>query len=125
MILRVVESDIMEGITFRDYLSRFNLPTKEGWRLLFANVLDLAKSVQTPGTCGLEESAYELLKYHGANILSQAVTANISPTLASSAREGIASQLAQCRLENINLQCNQAELVFQEAPKWESILAKP
>ena len=125
LILRVVESDIMEGITFRDYLSRFNLPTKEVWRLLFANVLDLAKSVQTPGTCGLEESAYELLKYHGANILSQAVTANISPTLASSAREGIASQLAQCRLENINLQCNQAELVFQEAPKWESILAKP
>ena len=125
LIRRVVESDVMEGITFRDYLSRFNLPTKEGWRSLFDEILDLAKSVQTPGVCGPEESAYELLKYHGANILSQAVDANLSPALRRGAERIIAQRLAQCRLESVNLQCNQAELVFQMAPRWESILAKP
>ena len=122
---RALYPSVMDGITFRDYLSEFNLPTNEGWRLLFADLLDLAKSAQTPGTCGPEEAAYELLRHHGANILSQAVTANISPALAVSARQGIARKLAQCRLANVSLQCNQAELVFQEAPGWESILAEP
>ena len=109
--------------TWRDYLT--SSPTTfngEGWRLLFADVLDLAKSTQTPDTCGPEEAAYELLKYHGVNILSQAVTTNIGPVLAHSAREGIANRLTQCQLANIDLECNQAELVFQEAPRWESIL---
>ena len=125
LALHAMYPSVMDGITFRDYLSEFNLPTNEGWRLLFADLLDLAISAQTPGACGPEESAYELLKYHGANILMQAVDANIHPALASAAREGIARQLAQCRLASTNLQCNQAELVFQEAPRWESILAKP
>ena len=109
--------------TWRDYLT--SSPTTfngEGWRLLFASVLDLARSTQTPDTCGPEEAAYELLKYHGMNILSQAVTTNISPALANSARETIANRLTQCRQANIDLECNQAELVFQEAPGWESIL---
>ncbi len=123
LALRVLHPAIMDGIIFSDYLSEFNLPTSEGWRLLFADILDLAKSVQTPGTCGPEEAAYELLRYHGANILSQAVSANIHPALAVSARELIARKLAQCGLANVSLQCNQAELVFQEAPRWESILA--
>ena len=123
LALRVLFPAVVDGITFGDYLSEFNLPTIEGWRLLFADILDLAKSVQTPSTCGPEEAAYELLRYHGANILSQAVTANISPVVASSAREGIASRLAQCRLANKNLQCNQAEFVRQEVPRYEDILS--
>ncbi len=109
--------------TWRDYLASSPVTFNgEGWRLLFDDVLDLAKSTQTPDNCGPEEAAYELLKHHGVNILSQAVTTNISPALANSAREGIASRQAECRLANLDRDCNQAELVFQEAPKWESIL---
>ena len=112
--------------TWRDYLMSDPATLNgEGWRLLFADVIDLAKSVQTPGACGPEESAYELLKYHGANILMQTMVANLNPVLGGGARKVIARKLAQCRLANINRQCNQAELVFQEAPMWESILAKP
>ena len=57
----------------------------EGWRRLFGEVTDRAFSVEKPGNC-----SYQLLDEHGANILTQAVSANINLALRTAARDGIA-----------------------------------
>ena len=109
--------------TFRDYLmSNPTTLSGEDWRSLFGHVRDLAESVQNPGTCGPEAAAYKLLRDHGVNILTQAVSANVPPSLVQSAQEEIYRRWLQYSVAAQGGPPNQAEFVRLEVPFWESIL---
>lgn len=71
--------------TWRDYLiSNPAVLDGEGWRHLFTTITDVAFSDDDPSTC-----AYRLLENHGVSILTQAVSAGISPASRRGARNVI------------------------------------
>ena len=91
----------------------------EGWRHLFGERTDRAFFVQNPSNC-----SYRLLDEHGVNILTQAVSANSSPALASAARDGIARNfLVYSTPELGGPGGGQAEFVRQEQARWGGILS--
>ena len=91
----------------------------EGWRRLFGEVTDRAFSVEKPGNC-----SYQLLDEHGANILTQAVSANINLALRTAARDGIARNfLVYSTPELGGPGGGQAEFVRWEMARWGDILS--
>ena len=107
------------GIWWEYLKSNSPLLGGEGWRRLFSELTDRAFSVQDPGNC-----SYRLLDEHGVNILTQAVSANISPALARAARDVIARNFQVYSTPELGGPGGgQAEFVRQEQARWGDILS--
>ena len=98
----------------------------QGWRDLFGNIFSrfggVGSAEDVSGLGGSQQLGYDTLRTQGADILNQAIGANVHPALANSASNVLGQRFANWSQALAGAPSNQWEFVRQQAPLWQAIL---